>query len=85
MGGRPDLADHLLREVQAPTLMLAGGKDEEGIDHTRNAVRQMRRKPMCELIHGATRHFMEPGKLEQVTSICLLWFKTILRAAPAAA
>jgi len=85
LGGRPDLAEHLLSEVQVPTLMLAGSKDNEGQGHNRKAGMRMRRKPMLELIHGATHLFREPGKLEQVISICFLWFKANLPAAPAAA
>ncbi len=78
LGGRPDLAEHLLGEVQAPTLMLAGSKDQAGLGHNRSAGAKMRRKPMLELIHGATHLFREPGKLEQVASICFLWFKATL-------
>ena len=74
-GGRPDLADDLLPEVQAPTLMLVGSKDKTVIDHNRQASARMRRKPMLELIQGASHLFGEPGKLEQVASISYLWFQ----------
>jgi dienelactone hydrolase len=73
-GGRPDLAEDRLREVQAPTLLLVGSKDKSVIDHNRNAGAQMLRKPMIELIQGASHLFEEPGKLEQVASISYLWF-----------
>ena len=77
-GGRLDLADDLLAEVQAPTLMLVGSKDKALIDHNRDAVAKMRCKPMLEVIDGANHLFGEPGKLEQVASISCLWFKTTL-------
>ena len=77
-GGRPDLADDLLPAVQAPTLMLVGSNDKDGIDHNREAGEKMRRKPMLELIHGASHLFGEPGKLEQVASISFLWFQATL-------
>lgn len=77
-GGRPDLADELLCDVQAPTLMLVGSNDQTVIDHNRKAGDKMRRKPMLELIHGATHLFGEPGKLEQVANISSLWFQRTL-------
>jgi dienelactone hydrolase len=78
-GGRPDLADDLLAEVQAPTLMLVGSNDKAGIAHNRSAGAKMRCKPMLELIHGAGHLFGEPGKLEQVASFSSLWFHSTLR------
>ena len=77
-GGRPDLADDLLAEVQAPTLMLVGSNDKPVIDHNRKAGEKMRRKPMLELVQGATHLFGEPGKLEQVAQMTSLWFKRTL-------
>jgi putative phosphoribosyl transferase len=78
-GGRPDLADDLLAEVLAPTLMLVGSNDKAGITHNRSAGAKMRRKPMLELIHGASHLFGEPGKLERVACISSLWFRTTLQ------
>jgi len=76
--GRTDLADDLLPEVQAPTLMLIGSKDQAIIDHNRKARDKMRCKPMIELIPGASHLFGEPGTLEQVASITCLWFQRTL-------
>ncbi len=77
-GGRPDLAGELLAEVQAPTLMLVGSKDEAAIDRNRDAIGKMRCKPMLEVIHGTNHLFAEPGKLDQVASISYLWFHRAL-------
>ena len=79
--GRPDLAADLLAEVQAPTLMLVGSRDQAGIDHNRQAGEQMRCKPMIKLIQGATPLFVEPGKLEQVASMSYHWFQRTLSVA----
>jgi len=74
-GGRPDLADDLLSEVKAPTLMIVGSNDRAHIDHNRKAGEKMDGKPMLELIQGASHLFGEPGKLEQVALISCLWFQ----------
>ena len=74
-GGRPDLADEFLEDVKAPTLMIAGSRDAKCIEHHRKAAEKMRKRPMLELIPGASHLFCEPGKIEQVASISLLWFQ----------
>ena len=74
-GGRPDLAEDLLAEVMAPTLMIVGSNDHAHIEHNRKAGEKMWPKPMLELIQGATHLFGEPGKLEQVASMSYLWFQ----------
>jgi putative phosphoribosyl transferase len=74
-GGRPDLADELLHDVLAPTLMIVGSKDAAHIAHNRKAGERMRDKPMLELIQGATHLFGEPGKLEQVASMSCRWYQ----------
>lgn len=73
-GGRPDLADDFLQEVQAPTLMIVGSQDERHIRINRCAGEKMKGRPMLELIQGASHLFGEPGKLEQVASISYQWF-----------
>src|SRR4030095_2579841 len=46
-GGRPDLADQVLSQVKAPTLLIVGGDDEPVIGMNRDAMSQMR--PVAEL------------------------------------
>lgn len=41
-GGRPDLADEALANVQAPTLLIVGGNDEPVIEMNREAMHRMR-------------------------------------------
>ncbi len=74
-GGRPDLADDLLHQVLAPTLMIVGAKDSAHIDHNRLASSKMGTKPLLEVIQGANHLFSEPGMLERVASISSLWFQ----------
>jgi len=74
-GGRPDLADELLTEVKAPTLMIVGSNDRTHIDHNRKAGEKMHEKPMLEVVIGASHLFGEPGKIEQVASISYQWFQ----------
>ncbi len=82
-GGRPDLADDALPEVQAPTLLIVGGLDNAVIGLNRLASDQMRVKPHIEIVPGATHLFEEAGKLEEVARLACRWFQEKL--APAAA
>ena len=74
-GGRPDLADELLMEVKAPTLMIVGSNDHTHIDHNRKAGEKMLGTSMLEVVIGASHLFGEPGKIEQVASISYQWFQ----------
>ncbi|MCW3998861.1 MAG: dienelactone hydrolase family protein [Candidatus Bathyarchaeota archaeon] len=78
-GGRPDLAGEFLSDVQAPTLLLVGGLDEEVIDLNRQAMRQMTNKNRLVIVEGATHLFEEPGKLEEVSKLSMDWFSRYLR------
>jgi dienelactone hydrolase len=72
-GGRPDLAGEALPRVQAPTLLIVGGKDPAVIDLNQDAMRRMRAPLKLEIIPGATHLFEEPGALEQVTRLATSW------------
>jgi putative phosphoribosyl transferase len=72
-GGRPDLADRALPNVQAPTLLIVGGHDEPVIGMNRDAMRQMRAPVELEIVPGATHLFEEPGALDQVTRLATDW------------
>jgi putative phosphoribosyl transferase len=79
-GGRPDLAGKdILRKVQAPTLFLVGGNDEEVLRLNENALKDIKaEKRKITIIPGATHLFEEPGKLEQVARIASGWFRCYL-------
>ena len=74
-GGRPDLANHALPRVHAPTLLIVGGADRDVIEMNRQAMRQMLSVVELRLVHGATHLFEEPGTLEEVERLAGDWFE----------
>lgn len=79
-GGRPDLAGDALPRVQAPTLLIVGGRDEPVIGMNQDAMRRMSAPVKLEIVEGATHLFEEPGKLEEVTGLARDWFVEHLTA-----
>lgn len=73
-GGRPDLAGPALPQVEAPTLLIVGGRDYPVIEMNRDAMAQMRGEVRLEIVPGATHLFEEPGTLEQVAGLARDWF-----------
>jgi dienelactone hydrolase len=71
-GGRPDLAGEALPRAHAPTLLIVGGADEHVIELNQSAMRAM---PAAHLVivPGATHLFEEPGALERVAELAVLW------------
>jgi putative phosphoribosyl transferase len=85
-GGRPDLAGEALRMVEAPTLLLVGGRDTEVIALNEQAMARMlattpRPEVRLTIIPGATHLFEEPGALEAVAREAREWFVHRLTAA----
>jgi putative phosphoribosyl transferase len=78
-GGRPDLAGEYLSQVQAPTLLLVGGWDEEVIELNKQAQQQMTNENKRVIIPAATHLFEEPGKLEEVARFATDWFGRFLK------
>lgn len=81
-GGRPDLAGPLLREVQAPTLLVVGGADPVVLQLNEDAYRRLRCEKRLEVVKGATHLFEEPGTLDQVARLAQEWFSTHLSGLP---
>lgn len=73
-GGRPDLAGAALARVQAPTLLIVGGRDYPVIEMNREALAQMRCEKELVIVPGATHLFEEPGALEEVARLAADWF-----------
>ena len=73
-GGRPDLAGEALSKVQAPTLLIVGGRDDIVIELNEEARNQMRCEVKLEIVPGATHLFEEPGALERVAELASDWF-----------
>ena len=73
-GGRPDLAGPALSRVRAATLLIVGGNDPQVVALNRDALRQLRCEKELATVPGATHLFVEPGALEQVTTLAIAWF-----------
>jgi dienelactone hydrolase len=73
-GGRPDLAGPALERVQAPTLLIVGGRDAAVIDMNREAYGHLRGEKALEIVPGASHLFEEPGTLEVVAQLAAAWF-----------
>ncbi|MDE2508039.1 MAG: dienelactone hydrolase family protein [Planctomycetota bacterium] len=73
-GGRPDLARGELSYVQAPTLLIVGGLDEEVIELNRQAREFLHCPSELVIVPGATHLFSEPGALEEVARLAAEWF-----------
>jgi dienelactone hydrolase len=74
-GGRPDLAGTALKDVQAPTLLIVGGRDYPVIDMNRDAFQQLgTRVKEVVIVPGATHLFGETGALEEVARLASAWF-----------
>lgn len=74
-GGRPDLADKFLPQVQAPTLLIVGGFDDAVLDLNRRALSLLASEKQMQVIPGATHLFEERGALEDVARLAAEWFR----------
>ncbi len=74
-GGRPDLAWDVLARVEAPTLLLVGGRDTPVLHLNREAARRMRCVHEVVLVPGASHLFEEAGTLDRVTALATDWFE----------
>jgi putative phosphoribosyl transferase len=73
-GGRPDLAMAVLDRVQAPTLLIVGGRDYPVIEMNQTALAQLRAKKKLEIVPGASHLFEEPGTLQEAARLAREWF-----------
>jgi pimeloyl-ACP methyl ester carboxylesterase len=80
-GGRPDLAGDSLPRVQAPTLLIVGGRDGRVIEMNREAAARMTCEREISIVPGATHLFEEPGSLEEVARLAAGWFERWLSPA----
>ncbi|MBW8317056.1 MAG: dienelactone hydrolase family protein [Hydrogenophaga sp.] len=74
-GGRPDLALAWLPHVQAPTLLIVGGRDEEVLELNHQALRLLKGPKRLEVVPGASHLFEEPGTLDSVAALASEWFE----------
>ena len=73
-GGRPDLAAAALPNVQAPTLLIVGARDEQVVALNELAMAQMTAPVELVIVRRATHLFEEPGTLEEVARLTREWF-----------
>ena len=73
-GGRPDLAGPRLSRVDAPTLLIVGGRDEGVLDLNQQAQRELGCVNRLVVIPGATHLFEEPGALAAAAAAATSWF-----------
>ncbi|HEV7651612.1 MAG TPA: phosphoribosyltransferase family protein [Actinophytocola sp.] len=73
-GGRPDLAGDGLAAVDAPTLLIVGGRDEQVLELNTQARARMRCRTDLAVVPGASHLFEEPGALERVAALSVAWF-----------
>lgn len=74
-GGRPDLVPaDVLEQVEAPVLLLVGGRDEAVLDLNRSVLRHLRRAELV-VVPGASHLFEEPGALEAVARTACEWLE----------
>lgn len=73
-GGRPDLAEHWLRRVTAPTLLIVGEDDADVLNLNRWALERLRCRKRLEVVPGATHLFEQPGALDRVAELAETWF-----------
>jgi putative phosphoribosyl transferase len=78
-GGRPDLAGPTLDEIEAPTLLIVGGRDADVLALNRDAMGRMSKaKVRLKVVPAATHLFTEPGALERVAGLASDWFRAHL-------
>ncbi len=73
-GGRVDLAEAYLSQVDSPTLFIVGGRDRQVLSLNRQALEKLKATKDLEVVEGAGHLFEEPGALEQVAKHSRDWF-----------
>ena len=73
-GGRPDLAEPVLEQVKAPTLLIVGGEDTSVIALNEQAYSRLGCEKSLKIVPGASHLFEEAGALEVVAALATDWF-----------
>jgi putative phosphoribosyl transferase len=73
-GGRPDLADEVLPQVRAATLLIVGGGNKPLIELNHRALARLQCVKEMKIIPGATHVFPEP-EFEEATRLTSQWFQ----------
>ncbi|MGH9244788.1 MAG: dienelactone hydrolase family protein [Acidimicrobiales bacterium] len=78
-GGTVQLAQSVLGQVTAPTLLIVGEHDPPILEANRRALALLAGPKRLEIIPGAGHLFEEPGALERVSELAGSWFESCLR------
>ncbi|WP_128226394.1 dienelactone hydrolase family protein [Halobacteriaceae archaeon SHR40] len=78
-GGRVDMAEAVLDEIQAPTLFIVGGADTEVLELNREAYDQLDCEKELHVVAGAGHLFEDEGELEEVADVAADWFAETLQ------
>lgn len=78
-GGRVDLTENQLSEIEAPVLLIVGEKDDFVIEVNKEALKKIKCTKKISVIPNATHLFEEPGALEEVAQEAAQWFSTYLK------
>jgi pimeloyl-ACP methyl ester carboxylesterase len=74
-----DARDPILKNVHVPTLLLAGGRDDESVSAARRLSAGLPCLNHLAVVPLAGRSFREPGALDTAVEITADWFSTHLR------
>ena len=77
-GGRVDLADKELSEIETPTLLIVGENDNFVIEVNEYALKKINCTKELSIIPKATHLFEEQGTLEEVAKQAAKWFLRFL-------
>jgi putative phosphoribosyl transferase len=77
-GGRPDLASNQLYATVTPTLLLVGDHDIDVLELNRKALEKIEGIKKLTEVKGASHSFEEPGTLEEVAALSVIWFEKYL-------
>jgi alpha-beta hydrolase superfamily lysophospholipase len=73
-GGRPDLANHALQKVKAPTLLIVGSLDTQVAELNQRVYNELKCEKKIEFVKGASHLFEEPGTLHKAANLATDWF-----------
>ena len=73
-------AGEWLARVDAPTLLIVGGRDDVVLKLNRQAQQAILAESRLAVVPGATHLFEEPGALEKVAALAREWFATYLKS-----
>lgn len=77
--GRPDLVKKFLPDLNVPTLLIVGGKDDTVLELNERAFDAINCAKKLSILVGASHFFSEPGTLDQVSLEAACWFHKYLR------